>query len=37
LEFLKLLIAEGKLNIPADDELVTASLMCKDGKLIDKK
>jgi H+-translocating NAD(P) transhydrogenase subunit alpha len=37
LEFLKLLISEGKLNIPADDELVTASLMCKDGKLIDKK
>jgi H+-translocating NAD(P) transhydrogenase subunit alpha len=37
LEFLKLLILEGKFNIPADDELVTASLMCKDGKLIDKK
>jgi H+-translocating NAD(P) transhydrogenase subunit alpha len=37
LEFLKLLIAEGKLNIPTDDELVTASLMCKDGKLTDKK
>ena len=36
LEFLKLLIFEGKLNIPADDELVTASLMCKDGQLIDK-
>ena len=33
LEFLKLLIAEGKFNIPADDELVTASLMCKDGQL----
>ena len=37
LEFLKLLILDGKFNIPADDELVTASLMCKDGKLIDKK
>ncbi len=34
LEFLKLLILDGKFNIPADDELVTASLMCKDGKLI---
>ena len=34
LEFLKLLITEGKLNIPADDELVTASLMCKEGQLI---
>ena len=37
LEFLKLLILEGKFNIPADDELVTASLMCKDGQLIEKK
>ncbi len=37
LEFLKLLIVEGKLQIPADDELVTASLMCKDGKLTEKK
>ena len=37
LEFLKLLILEGKFNIPADDELVTASLMCKDGKLTEKK
>jgi H+-translocating NAD(P) transhydrogenase subunit alpha len=37
LEFLKLLIAEGKLSIPTDDELVNASLICKDGKLIDKK
>ncbi|MBC7756694.1 MAG: Re/Si-specific NAD(P)(+) transhydrogenase subunit alpha [Bdellovibrio sp.] len=37
LEFLKLLILDGKFNIPADDELVTASLMCKDGKLIEKK
>jgi NAD(P) transhydrogenase subunit alpha len=37
LEFLKLLILEGKFNIPADDELVTASLMCKDKKLIEKK
>ncbi len=36
LEFLKLLISEGKLNIPAEDELVTASLMCKDGQLIKK-
>ena len=33
LEFLKLLISDGKFNIPADDELITASLMCKDGKL----
>ena len=37
LEFLKLLISEGKLNIPADDELVTASLMCKDNHIIEKK
>ena len=37
LEFFKLLISEGKLNIPADDELVTASLMCKDKKIIEKK
>ena len=37
LEFLKLLISEGKLNIPADDELVTASLMCREGQLIEKK
>ncbi len=36
LEFLKLLIVEGKLNIPTDDELVTASLMCRDGQLIKK-
>ena len=37
LEFFKLLISEGKLNIPADDELVTASLMCKDNHIIEKK
>ena len=37
LEFLKLLISEGKVNIPAADELVTGSLMCKDGQLIVKK
>jgi H+-translocating NAD(P) transhydrogenase subunit alpha len=36
LEFLKLLISEGKFNIPVDDELVTSSLMCKDGQLIQK-
>ena len=37
LEFLKLLISkEGNFRIPAEDELVTASLMCKDGKLIGK-
>ena len=35
LEFLKLIVSEGKFQIPADDELVTASLMCKDGKLIE--
>ena len=37
LEFLKLLISEGKLQIPADDELVMASLMCRDGQLTEKK
>ncbi len=37
LEFLKLLIVEGKFNIPVDDELVSASLMCKDGIIIEKK
>ena len=37
LEFLKLLISEGKFNIPADDELVTASLMCRDGQLTERK
>ena len=37
LEFLKLVISEGKFNMPADDELVTASLMCKDGQLTEKK
>ena len=37
LEFLKLIISEGKLLIPADDELVSACLMCKDGQLIEKK
>ena len=37
LEFLKLLISDGKFNIPADDELVTASLMCKDNNIIEKK
>ena len=37
LEFLKLLIVEGKFNIPIDDELVSASLMCKDGIIIEKK
>lgn len=36
LEFLKLLITDGKLNVPTDDELVSASLMCKDGQLIKK-
>jgi NAD(P) transhydrogenase subunit alpha len=36
LEFLRLLILEGKFNIPADDELVIASLMCKDGQLTKK-
>ncbi|HSI24025.1 MAG TPA: Re/Si-specific NAD(P)(+) transhydrogenase subunit alpha [Methylotenera sp.] len=34
LEFLKLLITEGRFNIPVDDELVTATLMCKDGQLL---
>ena len=37
LEFLKLVISEGKFNMPADDELVTASLMCKDGQLTEKQ
>ncbi len=37
LEFLKLLILDGKFNIPVDDELVNASLMCKDGQLTEKK
>ncbi len=37
LEFLKLLILDGKFNIPADDELVTASLMCRDGQLTERK
>ena len=37
LEFMKLLIVEGKFNIPVDDELVSASLMCKDGIIIEKK
>jgi H+-translocating NAD(P) transhydrogenase subunit alpha len=37
LEFLKLLISkEGNFQIPTDDELVTASLMCKDGQLTKK-
>lgn len=36
-EFSKLLISEGKLNISVDDELVSASLMCKDKQLIEKK
>ena len=37
LEFFKLLILEGKFNIPANDELVTASLMCRDGQLTERK
>ena len=37
LEFLRLLILEGKFNIPVDDELVTASLMCKDGQITKKQ
>ena len=37
LEFLKLLILDGKFNTPVDDELVNASLMCKDGQLTEKK
>jgi NAD(P) transhydrogenase subunit alpha len=38
LEFLKLLISkEGNFQIPPDDELVTASLMCKDKKIMEKK
>ena len=37
LEFLKLLISkEGNFQIPAEDELVIASLMCKDGQLTKK-
>jgi len=37
LEFLKLLISkEGNFQIPAEDELVTASLMCKDGQITKK-
>lgn len=36
LEFLRLLISEGNFHIPADDELVTASLMCKDGQMTKK-
>jgi NAD(P) transhydrogenase subunit alpha len=36
LEFLKLLISkDGNFQNPVDDELVTACLMCKDGKLIE--
>ena len=37
LEFLKLVVSDGKFLIPAEDELVTACLMCKDGKLIENK
>ena len=37
LEFLKLVVLDGKFQISADDELVTACLMCKDGKLIENK
>lgn len=37
LEFMKLLILEGKFNIPTDDELISATLMCKDGKQIEHK
>ena len=37
LEFLKLLISkEGNFQIPTEDELVTASLMCKDGQITKK-
>ena len=36
LEFLKLVISEGKFQIPADDALVSASLMCKDGQVTKK-
>lgn len=35
LDFLKLIISkEGTLNIPADDDIVTACLVCKDGAVL---
>ena len=37
LDFLKLIIdKEAKLVIPADDDIVTACLMCRDGQAIRK-
>lgn len=37
LAFLKLLIADGKFKISFDDELLTATLMCKDGKILESR
>ena len=36
LEFMKLIVADGKLNLPSEDELVKACLLCNDGKVVKK-
>ena len=32
-EFMKLIVAEGKINLPSEDELVKACLLCSDGNI----
>ncbi len=36
LEFLKLIVADGKINLPSEDELVKACLLCDSGQVVKK-
>jgi len=36
LEFMKLIVADGKINLPSEDELVKACLLCDNGNIIKK-
>lgn len=35
-EFMKLIVADGKINLPSEDELVKACLVCDQGQVIQK-
>ena len=36
LEFMKLIVAEGKINVPSEDDLVKACLLCDNGLVVKK-
>ena len=36
LEFMKLIVAEGKINLPSEDDLVKACLLCDNGLVVKK-